>query len=118
MCACARWTPSFVFDAVREHGVTHYCDAPIVHSTLITRSGAAQRHSAQGPCDGRCAAPPAAMIEGMERMGWEADPRVRAHRVYGPATVCAKRRNGRASISASAPRGTAARGCAISWRRD
>src|SRR5207249_3265474 len=24
-----------VFDAIREHGVTHYCGAPIVHSTLI-----------------------------------------------------------------------------------
>ncbi|TMG76578.1 MAG: acyl-CoA synthetase, partial [Betaproteobacteria bacterium] len=60
-----------VFDAMREHGVTHYCGAPIVHSTLINadpglRQGV--RHKVHAMV--AAAAPPAAMIEGMERMGW------------------------------------------------
>ncbi len=33
--ACARSTPALIFALVREHRVTHYCGAPIVHSTLI-----------------------------------------------------------------------------------
>ena len=24
-----------IFDAIREHGVTHYCGAPIVHGLLV-----------------------------------------------------------------------------------
>ena len=33
--ACARSRRSAIFDAIREHEVTHYCGAPIVHSMLI-----------------------------------------------------------------------------------
>jgi len=63
------------------------------------------------------AAPPAAMIEGMERMGWEAHPRIRSDRSIRSATVCAKQEEWRASISALAPSATAARAYAISWKR-
>src|SRR5260221_8598029 len=80
-----------VFDAVREHGVTHYCGAPIVHSTLINadpalREGIAHKVHAMVAA----AAPPAGMIEGMERMGWELTHVYGLTEVYGPATVCAK----------------------------
>ena len=80
-----------VFDAMREHGVTHYCGAPTVHSTLINadpalRKGIAHKVHAMVAA----AAPPAAMIEGMERMGWELTHVYRLTEVYGPATVCAK----------------------------
>ncbi len=80
-----------VFDAMREHGVTHYCGAPIVHSTLINadpglREGIPQKVHAMVAA----AAPPAAMIEGMERMGWELTHVYGLTEVYGPATVCAK----------------------------
>src|SRR6195256_4232732 len=80
-----------VFDAMREHGVTHYCGAPIVHSTLINadpalREGITQKVHAMVAA----AAPPAAMIEGMERMGWELTHVYGLTEVYGPATVCAK----------------------------
>ena len=34
-CACAAWTPKAIFDAIRQHGVTHYCGAPIVHGLLV-----------------------------------------------------------------------------------
>jgi fatty-acyl-CoA synthase len=80
-----------VFTAMREHGVTHYCGAPIVHSTLINadpklREGIRQKVHAMVAA----AAPPAAMIEGMERMGWELTHVYGLTEVYGPATVCAR----------------------------
>ena len=80
-----------VFDAMREHKVTHYCGAPIVHSTLVNadpklREGIDHKVHAMVAA----AAPPAAMIEGMERMGWELTHVYGLTEVYGPATVCAK----------------------------
>ncbi|HZT62093.1 MAG TPA: acyl-CoA synthetase [Burkholderiales bacterium] len=80
-----------ILDLIREHKVTHYCGAPIVHSTLINadpklREGI--RHKVHAMV--AAAAPPAAMIEGMERMGWELTHVYGLTEVYGPATVCAK----------------------------
>jgi fatty-acyl-CoA synthase len=80
-----------VFDAIREHKVTHYCGAPIVHNLLVNapaelRGGIA--HRVHGMVAG--AAPPAAMIEGMERMGFEITHVYGLTEVYGPAAVCAK----------------------------
>jgi fatty-acyl-CoA synthase len=80
-----------IFDLIREHRVTHYCGAPIVHSTLINadpklREGI--RHKVNAFVAG--AAPPAAMIEGMERMGWELTHVYGLTEVYGPAAVCPK----------------------------
>jgi len=80
-----------VFAAMRAHGVTHYCGAPIVHSTLINadpklREGIRQKVHAMVAA----AAPPAAMIEGMERMGWDLTHVYGLTEVYGPATVCAR----------------------------
>ncbi|HLQ01038.1 MAG TPA: acyl-CoA synthetase, partial [Burkholderiales bacterium] len=80
-----------VFDAIREHGVTHYCGAPIVHSTLINADPELRRgirHKVHAMV--AAAAPPAAMIEGMERMGWDLTHVYGLTEVYGPATVCAK----------------------------
>ncbi len=82
-----------IFDAIREHKVTHYCGAPIVHSTLINadpklREGIRHRVHAMVAA----AAPPAAMIEGMERMGWDLTHVYGLTEVYGPAAVCAKHR--------------------------
>jgi fatty-acyl-CoA synthase len=34
-----------IFDAIREHGVTHYCGAPIVHLTLINAPAEMKRAS-------------------------------------------------------------------------
>ncbi|HTQ72762.1 MAG TPA: AMP-binding protein, partial [Burkholderiales bacterium] len=80
-----------IFDLIREHKVTHYCGAPIVHSTLINadpklREGI--RHKVHAMV--AAAAPPAAMIEGMEKMGWELTHVYGLTEVYGPAAVCAK----------------------------
>jgi len=80
-----------IFDAIRDHGVTHYCGAPIVHSLLVNapaelRQGIAHRVKAMVAG----AAPPAAMIEGMERLGFDLTHVYGLTEVYGPATVCAK----------------------------
>ncbi len=80
-----------IFDAMRDHGVTHYCGAPIVHSLLVN-APAAQREGLPAGVKAMVAgaAPPASMIEGMEKMGFDLTHVYGLTEVYGPATVCAK----------------------------
>ena len=78
-----------IFDLIREHRVTHYCGAPIVHATLIAapealRSGIT--HEVQ--CMVAGAAPPAAMIAGMQSLGFKLTHVYGLTEVYGPAAVC------------------------------
>jgi fatty-acyl-CoA synthase len=80
-----------IFDAIRNHGVTHYCGAPIVHGLLVN---APEAMKAGVPAGVKAmvagAAPPASMIEGMEKMGFDLTHVYGLTEVYGPATVCAK----------------------------
>jgi fatty-acyl-CoA synthase len=81
-----------ILDAMREHGVDHYCAAPIVHNLLVNapaemRSGITQK--VRGMVAG--AAPPAAMIEGMARLGFDITHVYGLTEVYGPASVAVKR---------------------------
>ena len=80
-----------IFDLIREHGVTHYCAAPIVHGLLVNAPDAMKTNLPQG-VKGMVAgaAPPAAMIEGMETMGFELTHVYGLTEVYGPAAVCVK----------------------------
>ncbi len=80
-----------IFDAIRRHGVTHYTGAPIVHSMLINapealKTGIKHRVAAMVAA----AAPPAAMIEGMDRMGFDLTHVYGLTETYGPATICAR----------------------------
>ena len=80
-----------IFDAIREHKVTHYCGAPIVHAMLINapatlREGISHKVNALVAA----AAPPASVIEGMERMGFDITHVYGLTETYGPAAVCAK----------------------------
>jgi fatty-acyl-CoA synthase len=80
-----------MLDAIREYGVTHYCGAPIVHGMLVN----APDEMKQGlPAGVKAmvagAAPPASLIEGMERMGFDLTHVYGLTEVYGPATACAK----------------------------
>ncbi len=85
-----------ILGAMRAHGVDHYCAAPIVHN-LIVNAPAAMREGLGG--DGRPkvrgmvagAAPPAAMIEGMARIGFDITHVYGLTEVYGPAAVAVKR---------------------------
>ena len=80
-----------IFDAIREHGVTHYCGAPIVHSLLVNAPSAMKQGVPQGvKAMVAGAAPPASMIEGMERLGFDLLHVYGLTETYGPATVCAK----------------------------
>jgi fatty-acyl-CoA synthase len=86
-----RVDPQAIFDAMRDHGVTHYCGAPIVHGLLVN---APEAMKAGVPAGIKAmvagAAPPASMIEGMEQMGFDLTHVYGLTEVYGPATVCAK----------------------------
>ncbi len=80
-----------IFDLIRSQRVTHYCGAPIVHALLINAPEAMRRgidHRVHALV--AAAAPPAAVIEGMERMGFDITHVYGLTETYGPAAVCAK----------------------------
>lgn len=80
-----------IFDAIREHGVTHYCGAPIVQSLLVNAPAELKVGIPAGvKAMVAGAAPPASMIEGMEAMGFDLTHVYGLTETYGPATVCAK----------------------------
>ena len=83
--AAAMWA------AIRAHGVTHMCGAPIVYATLINapaelRAGMDRR--ILGQIAG--AAPPVAIIEGAEEAGVELTHVYGLTETYGPAALCQK----------------------------
>jgi acyl-CoA synthetase (AMP-forming)/AMP-acid ligase II len=93
MSACAGSRRRLILDAIREHKVSHYCGAPIVHSMLINapaewRAGINHKVSALVAA----APPPASMIEGMNRIGFDITHVYGLTETYGPAAVCAKHR--------------------------
>jgi len=80
-----------ILGAMREHRVDHYCAAPIVHNLLIAAPGtlrAGITQTVRGMVAG--AAPPAAMIEGMARIGFEITHVYGLTEVYGPASVAVR----------------------------
>ena len=81
-----------ILGAMREHGVDHYCAAPIVHS-LIYNAPESQRTGITQAVRGMVAgaAPPAAMIEGMAKIGFDITHVYGLTEVYGPAAVAVKR---------------------------
>jgi len=81
-----------ILAAMRDERVDHYCAAPIVHNLLIAapeelRHGITQKVRAMVAG----AAPPASMIEGMARIGFEITHVYGLTEVYGPAAVAVKR---------------------------
>ena len=80
-----------IFDAIRDHGVDHYCGAPIVHGMLVNAPASMKEGVPAGiKAMVAGAAPPASMIEGMERMGFDLLHVYGLTETYGPATVCPK----------------------------
>jgi fatty-acyl-CoA synthase len=82
---------ALIFELIKKHKITHYCGAPVVHSTLINAPDDMKQgitHKVHGMV--AAAAPPAAMIEGMETLGFDITHVYGLTEVYGPATVCAK----------------------------
>ncbi|MBC5766221.1 acyl-CoA synthetase [Ramlibacter albus] len=80
-----------ILDAIREHGVTHYCGAPIVHGLLVNAPDEMKQGLPRGvKAMVAGAAPPASLIEGMEKLGFDLTHVYGLTEVYGPATACAK----------------------------
>ena len=81
--------PAAVFEAISQHGVTHMCGAPIVMNMLLNapESGSLElKHRIQMMTAG--AAPPAAVLERMEDLGFDITHTYGLTEVYGPVTVC------------------------------
>jgi len=80
-----------IFAAIKQHGVSHYCGAPIVHSLLVNAPASLKEGVPAGvKCMVAGAAPPAAMIEGMEQLGFDLTHVYGLTEVYGPVMVCAQ----------------------------
>ena len=80
-----------IFDLIRKHRVTHFCGAPIVHSTMPNAPAALRagiEHKVKAFVAG--AAPPAATLAAAEAAGIEITHVYGLTEVYGPATVCVK----------------------------
>jgi fatty-acyl-CoA synthase len=82
--------PGEIFRLMRSEGVTHYCGAPVVHSLLIHAPEELRQGIGRVSAMVAGAAPPAAMIEGMERLGFDLTHVYGLTETYGPAAVCAK----------------------------
>jgi fatty-acyl-CoA synthase len=84
-----------MLEAFTYYGATHYCAAPVVHNLLIAEhranpgAFAAIKQAVKGMV--AAASPPASMIEGMAKMGFDITHVYGLTEVYGPASVCAQR---------------------------
>jgi fatty-acyl-CoA synthase len=79
-----------IYGALADLGVTHMCGAPIV-MTMLLNAPAADRRDLPRPVEIMTAgsAPPAAVIEGMEKLGFRIIHVYGLTEVYGPSVVCA-----------------------------
>jgi fatty-acyl-CoA synthase len=81
--------PAEVFRLIAAEEVTHLCGAPIVLNLLIHAPSEARRsfaHTVEVATGG--AAPPGAVIEAMERLGFKVTHLYGLTETYGPSTVC------------------------------
>lgn len=79
-----------IFDAIKEHKVSHFCGAPVVLNTLVNADDELKRgieHSVSAMTAG--AAPPASVIAAMEAMNFSVTHAYGLTETYGPCVVCA-----------------------------
>nr|WP_223861484.1 long-chain-fatty-acid--CoA ligase [Geminicoccus harenae] len=83
--------PARIFQLIQEHRVTHLCAAPVVLTMLIHAPEAKSVRFEHGPVEIATggAAPPSAVIEAMERMGFRLTHLYGMTECYGPSTGCA-----------------------------
>ncbi|HEV2978998.1 MAG TPA: acyl-CoA synthetase [Casimicrobiaceae bacterium] len=85
-----RVDPMRIFPAIRDHRVTHLCGAPVVLNMLVHAAPEVKLrfdHRVEVGTGG--AAPPSAIIEAMEQMGFRITHQYGLTETYGPATLCA-----------------------------
>lgn len=79
-----------IYDSIRDFGVNHFCGAPIVLNMLNNSPDEMKaniNHEVKVMTAG--AAPPAAVIQGMEEMGFQVTHVYGLTETYGPSVVCA-----------------------------
>jgi fatty-acyl-CoA synthase len=78
-----------IFDAIEAHGVTHFCAAPIILNMLINApAGVARRLPRTVEVMTAASAPPATVLERIEKMGFHVTHVYGLTEVYGPSVVC------------------------------
>ncbi|MGQ3673379.1 acyl-CoA synthetase [Xanthobacter sp. TB0136] len=77
-----------VLDLMRDEGITHFCGAPIVLN-MINNAPAALREGIHQKVHAMVAGapPPASVIAGMERMGWDVTHVYGLTECYGPSVI-------------------------------
>ena len=83
---------ALILQTMADHRVDHYCAAPVVHNLLVqapAQQQAAVTQRVKGMVAG--ASPPAAMLDGMAKLGFDITHVYGLTEVYGPASVCVKR---------------------------
>jgi fatty-acyl-CoA synthase len=85
-----RVNPAAIYEAISREGVTHLCGAPVVMNMLLN-SGAGLKRTLDRRIEMMTsgAAPPAAVIERMEGLGFHITHVYGLTEVYGPAVICA-----------------------------
>jgi acyl-CoA synthetase (AMP-forming)/AMP-acid ligase II len=81
-----------ILQAIQAHKVDHYCAAPIAHNLILAAPESMRNgitHAVKAMVAG--AAPPAAMIEGMSKIGFDITHVYGLTEVYASAGVAAKR---------------------------
>ncbi len=79
-----------IFDAIAEHGVTHFCGAPIVLNFVLNAKPSERRDFAHAVEIMTAAAPPpAAVLQKMEAGGFHMTHAYGLTETYGPAVMCA-----------------------------
>ena len=92
-----------VYEAIGRFGVTHFCGAPVVLNTLLNAPDALKQLVTK-PIKTMTAgaAPPAAIIQGMQEQGVDVTHVYGLTETYGPVTLCAWRDDLWGSLDTSA----------------
>jgi fatty-acyl-CoA synthase len=81
---------AIIYDSIADHGVTHFCGAPIVLSFVLNAADEERRefqHTVQVMT--AAAPPPASVLERMEASGFKMTHVYGLTETYGPSVVCA-----------------------------
>lgn len=79
-----------IFDLIKREKVTHFCGAPIVLSLLANAPDAMKKGiSHKVSIMTAASAPPAAILESMDELGFDVTHAYGLTETYGPAVVCA-----------------------------
>ncbi len=90
-----------ILDSMKKHNVSHFCGAPVVLNTIVNADDSLKVGIKKGiKAMTAGAAPPAAVIAGMENMGFIVTHVYGLTETYGPCVVCAPQ-DGWAELSIS-----------------